>query len=88
MPPQGKIVLKAPPPPGGKIALKAPADQIICDRKNYVVMPDITLVLKLALINLMGRGGVGNSESGEVSFSGDSFVNVLIMKSLIFLCLI
>ena len=50
-------------------------------------MPDITLVLKLALINLLGRGGVGHSESGEVSFSGDSFVNVLIMKSLIFLCL-
>ena len=51
-------------------------------------MPDITLVLKLALINLLERGGVGHSESDEVSFLGDSFVNVLIMKSLIFLCLI
>ena len=70
------------------IGLKAPADQIMCHRKDYVVMPDITIVLKLALINLLGRGGVGHSESGEVSFSGDSFLNVLIMKSLIFLCLI
>ena len=51
-------------------------------------MPDITLILKLGLINLLGRCGVGHSESGEVNFSGDSFVNVLIMKSLIFLCLI
>ena len=46
------------------------------------------LVLNLALINLLGRGGVGHTESGEARFSGDSFVNVLIMKSLIFLCLI
>ena len=76
------------PPPPGKIGLKAHADQIMCHRKNYVVMTDITLVLNLALRNLLGRGGVGHSQSGEVSFSGDSFVNVLIMKSLIFLCLI
>ena len=55
------------PPPPGKIGLKAPADQIMCHRKNYVVMPDITLVLKLAVINLLGRGGVGHGESGEVS---------------------
>ena len=75
----------------GKIGLKAPADQIMCHRKNYVVIPEITLVLNLALINVLvrdgGRGG-GHSEFGEVSKSGDCFVYILLMKNLLFLCLI
>ena len=54
--------------------------------------PEITLVLNLVLINVLGWGGLVRGESGGVSKSDDSFVYELsaklLMKSLPFLFLI